>query len=80
MPWADDGAVPVAHHDIVSILEAVGAGAVTDALLALFELFEQAEVSWNCSGCVLVVPCIACRLSLRTLGHRCRQQQGASEW
>ena len=47
MAWTNNCAVPVAHHDIVSILEAVGAGAVTDALLALFELFEQAEVSWN---------------------------------
>ena len=80
MPWADDGAVPVAHHDIVSILEAVGAGAVTDALLALFELFEQAEVSWNCVGWMLAMLCTQYSSMSRTLGHRCRQQQGASEW
>jgi hypothetical protein len=40
MSRADDSAVPVGHHDIVSILEAVGAGAIADALLALLELFE----------------------------------------
>ena len=42
--WADDCAVPVAHHDIVPILETVGARAVADALLALLELLKEAEI------------------------------------
>ena len=42
--WADDCAVPVAHHDIVSILETIGARAVADALLALLELLEETEI------------------------------------
>ena len=46
--WADDCAVPVAHHDIVSILETIRARAVADALLALLELLEQTEVARNC--------------------------------
>ena len=47
MSWTDDGAVPVAHHDIVPVLETVGARAIADALLALLELLQEAEVSWN---------------------------------
>jgi len=46
--WTDDGTVPVGHEDIVAVLEAVGARSVADALLALFEFLEQAEVAWNC--------------------------------
>ena len=49
MSWADDCAIPVAHHDIVAILEAVRARAVADALLALLELLEQPEIAWYCS-------------------------------
>ena len=45
MSRADDCAVPVAHHDIVSILETIRAGAVADTLLALLELLEQTEVT-----------------------------------
>lgn len=37
--------IPVAHHDIVSILEAIGTRAVSDPLLALLELLEKLEVS-----------------------------------
>ena len=48
MAGADDGAVPLAHEDVVAVLEAVGARAVADALLALLELFEQAEIAWYC--------------------------------
>ena len=47
MSWTDDGAVPMAHHDIVSVLETVGARAIADTLLALLELLQEAEVSWN---------------------------------
>ena len=43
--WADDCAVPVAHHDIVSILETIRAGAVSNTLLALLELLEQTKVT-----------------------------------
>ena len=48
VPWANDGAVPVAHHDIVSILETVRTRAVSDTLLALLELFQETEIPWNC--------------------------------
>lgn len=40
MSGTNDRAIPLAHHDIVSILETVRAGAVADTLLAFFELFE----------------------------------------
>jgi hypothetical protein len=46
--WTDDGAIPVGHEDIIAILEAVRARSIANALLALFELLEQAEVAWNC--------------------------------
>jgi len=49
MSRADNGAVPVAHRDIVAILETVRAGAVSDTLLALLKLFQEAKVSRNCS-------------------------------
>ena len=48
MSWTNDRAVPMAHHDIVSILETIRARAVADALLALLELLEQTEVARNC--------------------------------
>lgn len=44
MSWTDDCAVPVAHHDIVAILETVRARPVTNALLALLEFFEQPKI------------------------------------
>jgi hypothetical protein len=47
VPWADDRAVPVAHQDIVAVLEPIRARAIADALLALLELLEKAEISWN---------------------------------
>ena len=50
MSWPDDRAVPLAHHHVIAVLEAVRAGAVTDTLLALLKLFEQAEVARNCYG------------------------------
>jgi hypothetical protein len=40
VPWPDDGAVPVAHHDIVPVFEAVGARAVADPFLAFLEFLE----------------------------------------
>ena len=48
MARTDDGAVPVAHHDIVAIFETVRARAVSDSFFALFELLEQAKVSRDC--------------------------------
>lgn len=45
MSGANDCPVPVAHHDIVSILETIRAGAVANTLLALLELLEQTEVT-----------------------------------
>lgn len=40
MTRANDGTVPVAHHDIVAIFQAIGTRAVTDALLALLEFLQ----------------------------------------
>jgi len=49
--WTDDGAVPVGHEDIIAIFETVRARSIANALLALFEFLEQAEVAWNlCHG------------------------------
>jgi hypothetical protein len=45
MSRSDDGSVPVAHKDIVSIFEAVRARPIANALLALLELLQQTEVS-----------------------------------
>ena len=54
MSGANDCPVPVAHHDIVSILETIRAGAVADTLLALLELLEETEVTrdwkWGVNG------------------------------
>jgi hypothetical protein len=53
--WTDDGTVPVGHEDIVAVLEAIGARSIADALLAFFELLEQAKVAWNCIMFILSV-------------------------
>jgi hypothetical protein len=45
MARPNNSAIPVAHHDIVRVLEPVGARAIADPFLALLELFEQAEVA-----------------------------------
>jgi hypothetical protein len=50
MTWTDDSAVPVTHHDIVAILQAVRTGAITDAFLALLELLEKTKVTGNCEN------------------------------
>lgn len=39
MTRTDNGAIPIAHHDVVSIFKTVGARAIADALLAFLELF-----------------------------------------
>ena len=46
MPRTNDRPIPVAHHDIVRIIEAVRTRAIPDPLLALLELFEELKVSW----------------------------------
>jgi len=46
MSGAYDCPIPVAHHDIVSILEAIGTRAVSDPLLALLQLLEKPKVPW----------------------------------
>lgn len=46
MSRANDRAVPVGHHDIVSILETVRARAIANALLALLQFFQEAEIPW----------------------------------
>jgi len=45
MARTDDGAVPFAHHDIVSIFQSVRTRTVANALFALFEFFEESEVA-----------------------------------
>lgn len=42
---AENGAVPVGHEQVVAILQTVGAGFGAQALLALLQLFQQAEVA-----------------------------------
>lgn len=44
---ADDRAVPLAHHDIVSVLQTVRAGPIADAFLTFLELFEKEEIAGN---------------------------------
>lgn len=46
MPRTNDRPIPVAHHDIVRIIEAVRTRAIPDPLLALLELFQELKVSW----------------------------------
>lgn len=43
----EDGAVPVAHEEILGVFETVAAGLRAEALLALLELLEEAEVAWD---------------------------------
>ena len=47
MTGTDDCAGPIAHEDIVAILETVRARTITDTLLTLLELLEESEVSRN---------------------------------
>lgn len=50
MRGAEDGAVPVAHEQILGVLQAVTAGLSAETLLTLLELLEQAEVARNLGG------------------------------
>lgn len=43
----EDGAVPVAHEEILGVFETVAAGLRAEALLAFLELLEEAEVAWD---------------------------------
>lgn len=63
MSWTDDGAVPVAHHDIVAIFQTIRTRPVSDSLFTLFQLFEQLEISWNCKAIVRIIGLITKRLS-----------------
>ncbi len=38
--WTNNRAIPVAHHDIVAVLQTVRARPITNAFLALFKFFE----------------------------------------
>jgi len=57
---AEDGAVPVGHHNVVAIRETVGARAIAEtcarvsrsyvgrrAFLTLFEFFQETERAWK---------------------------------
>ena len=45
MAGTDYCASPVAHENIVAILETIGTGAITDTLLTLLQLFKKSEIS-----------------------------------
>ena len=45
MPWADYCPVPVLHHDIVRIIEAIGTRAISDSLLTLLKFLEKPKIS-----------------------------------
>ena len=47
MARANDGSIPIAHHDILAILQAIRARAIADTFLALLEFFKEAEISRN---------------------------------
>ena len=46
MSRADDCPVPIAHHDIVRIVEAIRTRSISDPFLALLELLEEPKVPW----------------------------------
>lgn len=45
MSRANNCAIPVAHHNIITILETVRARAIPDALLTLLEFLQKAEIT-----------------------------------
>ena len=51
MSWPDDRAVPLAHHHVIAVLEAIRARAIANALLALLELLQQSEIAWYWASC-----------------------------
>lgn len=44
---SEDGGVPVGHHDVVIVSQAVAAGVIAEALLSLLELLQELKVTWN---------------------------------
>ena len=44
---ANDGAIPVLHHDVLSVNQSVANGAISDPLLSFLKFFQQAKVTWN---------------------------------
>ena len=47
MPRANDGPIPVTHHDIVAIFQTVRARAIAYTFLAFLELLKKTEISGN---------------------------------
>jgi len=47
MARANNGSIPIAHHDILAVLQAIRARAITNAFLAFLEFFKEAEISRN---------------------------------
>jgi hypothetical protein len=47
MRRAEYGTIPVGHHQVVSISQAIRTGFGAQALLATFKLLEESEVAWN---------------------------------
>lgn len=44
---SEDGGVPVGHHDVVIVGQAIAAGVIADAFLSLLELLQELKVAWN---------------------------------
>ncbi len=58
MRRSEDRAIPVCHHQVVSISQAIGAGFSTQAFLTTLELFEETEVSRDLGCHDLVVKAV----------------------
>lgn len=46
--WPNDGAVPLSHRDIVTVLQTIGARSIADTLLAFLKFLEEPEIARNC--------------------------------
>lgn len=47
MGGAEDGAVPVAHEQVLGVLQSIAAGLRAEALFSLLEFLEEAKVAGN---------------------------------
>lgn len=54
MTRSNNGSIPVAHEDIIAVLQPIRARAIADTFLTLLEFFKEAEISWNWARHVLV--------------------------
>lgn len=72
MSWTENCAIPLAHHDIIAILETVRARAIADTFLTLLEFLQKAEITryWEQSLIILPFPGSLDINGSRTFGHR----------